>query len=91
MDAMLDELSYFNDNVWKGVPLAEAQADPEGKLIGTRCVLCNKNDASDPDVRARLVAQEISTYADESFFAATPTLEAKRLLFSEWAAQHFRR
>ena len=39
------------------------------------------------DVRCRLVAQEVSLHADESFYAATPPLEAKRLLFSEFASE----
>ena len=33
-DAMLDELKYFNDKVWVGVPLTQAQADPAGKIVG---------------------------------------------------------
>ena len=74
---MLDELSYFNDKVWVGVPLSKALADPAGKIVGTRWVLSNKHDSADPDVRARLVAQEISTFADESFYAATPPFRGK--------------
>ena len=85
--AMLGELEYFCDRVWVGVPLSEAQNDPDGKIVGSRWVNCNKNDASDPDVRCRLVAQEVNLHADESFYAATPPLEAKRLLFSEFASQ----
>ena len=64
--------------------------DSSGYIAGTRWVLCNKQDASDPDVRARLVAQEISTHPDDSFYAATPPLEAKRLLFSQWASEQYR-
>ena len=56
-EAMYDEIDYFNDHVWVGVPLAEAQRDPTAKMIGTRWVLCNKGDDAKPDVRARLVAQ----------------------------------
>ena len=73
--------------MWVGVPLSEAQNDPDGKIVGSRWVNCNKNDASDPDVRCRLVAQEVNLHADESFYAATPPLEAKRLLFSEFASR----
>ena len=86
-NAMLDELEYFCDKVWVGVPLDVAQRDPDGKMIGSRWVNCNKNDVNDPDVRCRLVAQEINLHADESFFAATPPLEAKRLLFSEFSSR----
>ena len=86
-DAMREELEYFCDRVWVGVPLSEAQNDPNGKIVGSRWVNCNKNDANDPDVRCRLVAQEVNTHADESFYAATPPLESKRLLFSEFASR----
>ena len=67
-DAMLDELDYFNNVVWTAVPLEDAVKDTSGKIIGTRWVLRNKQDASEPDVRARLVAKDISTHHDGSFF-----------------------
>ena len=35
---------------------------------------------------ADLVAQEINLHHDDSFYAATPPLEAKRMIFSEWAS-----
>lgn len=69
---MQEEIDYFNDRVWVGVPLEQALADTGSKIINTRWVLCNKGDSNDPDVRARLVAQEISTHEDHSFYAATP-------------------
>ena len=88
--AMQEELEYFCDKVWVMVPLTEAQSDPDGKIIGSRWVNCNKNDINDPDVRCRLVGQEVNTHADESFYAATPPLEAKRLLFSQWSTEQSR-
>ena len=36
--AMQEELEYFCDKVWLGVPLEEAQADAEGKINGSRWV-----------------------------------------------------
>ena len=90
VEAMYDELDYFNEHVWRGIPLAQAQKDPTAKIICTRWVLSNKGDASEPDVRARLVAQEISLHHDESFYAATPPLEAKRLLLSQFASERTR-
>ena len=48
------------------------------------------NYISDPDVRCRLVGQEVNTHADESFYAATPPLEAKRMLFTEFASERTR-
>ena len=59
-DAMLDELQYFCNFVFRGVDIKEAMNDPEGKLVGCRWVNCNKGDLSDPDVRCRLVAQEVN-------------------------------
>ena len=49
-----------------------------------------KNDLEDPDVTCRLVGQEINLHADDTFYAATPPLEAKRLLFSEFSSQRTR-
>ena len=76
----------LNETVWCGVALGGASNDPDGQRIGTRRVACNKNEINTPDVRARLVAQEVGTHADtHPPHAATPPLEAKRRLFSEWA------
>ena len=77
--AMLDELEYVCDKVWICVSMETAQNDPDGKIIGSRWVNYNKNDINHPDVRCRLVAREVNLHADESFYAATPPLEAKRL------------
>ena len=78
---MQDELEYVCDKVCVGVLLSEAEEDTHGKMIGSKWVDCNKNDINNPDVRCRLVGQEVNTHADESFYAATPPLEAKRMLF----------
>ena len=84
--AMHDELTYFCDKVWELVPVDEV----EGKVIGSRWVNCNKNDITDPDVRCRLVGQEVNLYADDSFYAATPPLEAKRMLFTQFSTERTR-
>ena len=76
--------------MWVGVPAAVARSDPHGKVINCRFVNCNKHDAETPDVRARLVAQEIAHQGEESFYAATRPLEAKRMLFSQWASEQWR-
>ena len=60
------------------------------KIIGTRFINSNKHDAANPDVRARLVAQELSWQGEESYYAATPPLQAKRMLFSQWASERVR-
>ena len=79
--AMQEELDYFCDKVWIGVPMSEARADSEGKIVGSRWVNCNKHVIDDPDVRCRLVAQEVNLLADDHFYATTPLLEAKRICF----------
>ena len=60
------------------------------RVIGTRWVSCNKGDADNPDIRCRLVCQEVNTYDSDKFFAATPPLEALRLIVS-FAAEDQRR
>jgi hypothetical protein len=92
-DAMLDELTYFCKVVFEGVTTEEAMQDSDGKIVGCRWVNCNKGDAENPDVRCRLVAQEVNhgdASPNDSFYAATPPLEAKRLLFSQWATEQKR-
>ena len=88
---MIDELKWFNDTVWEGIE-ASSQRMKELKPIRTRWVLCNKGDALKPEVRARLVACEVNTYTDQTgaFYASTPPLEAKRMLFSEFATRRVR-
>ena len=79
-EAIVNELTYFNDNVWLVVDAEEARADKEGKILAGRFVLSNKGDTEAPDCRARCVACEVHTYDDTASFAATPPLEAKILL-----------
>jgi hypothetical protein len=51
--------------------------------IGVRWVYVNKGDQGKPDIRARLVAQEIRQEAsDGSMYAATPPLESIKWLLS---------
>ena len=73
-EAIFDELDHFNKNVWTVVPESVARSDPDAKLIGTRFIINNKGDVHQPDVRARLVAQEVGDGPDSSFYAATPPL-----------------
>ena len=51
--------------------------------IGSRWIDINKGDESNPDYRSRLVAQQIKHHSkDKNRFAATPPLEAQKLVFS---------
>ena len=48
--------------------------------LGTRWVDTNKGDNENPDVRCRLVAQEINTGSNDDLYAATPPIEALKVL-----------
>ena len=86
-----NELEYLLKEVVQAVPLSQEMSDAEGKIISTRWITSNKGVANDPDVRCRLVAQEVAIGdSDPSFYAATPPLENKRLLFSQWATERTR-
>ena len=50
--------------------------------IGVKWVDVNKVDESHPEYRSRLVAKEIKTEKREDLFAATPPLEAIKMLIS---------
>ena len=56
--------------------------------LGTRWVDVNKGDKHSPDVRCRLVAKEVNTYREDAFVAATPSLEALRLLWYSMQRRH---
>ena len=84
--AMEEELKYFNLHVWDAVEKKLAYRTEDFKLVRMRWVICNKADDETYDVRARLVACEINTHKSDDYFASTPPLEAKRLLFSEYAS-----
>ena len=83
--AMEEELNYFNLHVWDAVEKKIAYKTEDFKLVRMRWVICNKGDDAEYDVRARLVACEVNTYKSDEYFASTPPLEAKKLLFSEYA------
>lgn len=55
------------------------------KIIKTRWIDINKGDKQNPVMRSRLVGKEFNDGADNEMFAATPPLEALRILISEAA------
>ena len=87
--AIVEELNYFNDNqIWQLEDLSKVKANAEAVHVRTRWVLCNKGDASNPDMRARLVACEVNkTGKEDAFYASTPPGEAKKALFSMYASR----
>ena len=88
--AMHDEIVWLNNHVWEGVPEDTARAEPDAVIVGTRWVNCNKGDALTPDIRARLVAQEVNHSPEDGYFAATPPLECKRALISQMVTERSR-
>ena len=56
-----------------------------GKLIGTRWVDVNKGDSTNVECRSRLVGREFNVGRDDALYAATPPLEALRLIVSDAA------
>merc|ERR1712015_131224 len=68
--------------VYEKVDVTECYERTGKAPIGTRWVDVNKGDSVHPEYRSRLVAQEINTNKREDLFAATPSLEAKKMLMS---------
>lgn len=58
-----------------------------GKLIDTKWLDVSKGDSSPPNYRSRLVGREFNTFKDDRLYAATPPLEALRVVSSN-AASH---
>ena len=89
---MADELEYVCKEAFEGVNLKEAKSDPEHVLISGKLANCNKQDAMNPKCRCRFVGQEVNVNGEHetAFYAATPPLEAKRLLMSQWARERKR-
>ena len=56
-----------------------------GKIIGVRWVDVNKGDSEEPEYRSRLVGREFNVGKDDALYAATPPLEALRLIISHAA------
>ena len=83
--ARAEEMSYFKKlKVYDVVPRSH-QRTTGGKVIGTRWVDVNKGDAANPNCRSRLVGREFNIGKDDTLYAATPPLEALRMVISEAA------
>jgi hypothetical protein len=83
--ARREEMYYFKRlGVYRGVPRSH-QKQHGGKIIGTRWVDVNKGDVEAPNCRSRLVGREFNVGRDDSLYAATPPLEALRVVLSHAA------
>ena len=52
------------------------------KIINTRWIDHNKGDEKNPNMRSRLVGKEFADSVDPSLYAATPPVEAMRMILS---------
>ena len=81
--ARVEEMGEFaKHQVYEKVPTEECWRETGAAPIGTRWVDVNKGDDGKPEYRSRLVAKEIKTNKREDLFAATPPLEALKILLS---------
>ena len=82
LKARLKELEYIRQKgVWRKISRREAKALGI-KIFQTRWIDINKGDLQNMIHRSRLVGKEFNNGKDDSLFAATPPLEALRLLIS---------
>ena len=85
--ARAEEMTYFKKlRVYDVVPRSD-QLRTGGIIIGTRWVDVNKGDRDNPNCRSRLVGREFNVGRDDSLYAATPPLEALRLILSHAATR----
>ena len=91
--AMIDELDYFNPHVWEVDTLDHMKTVPDYIRVRSRWVMANNGDSAEPDVRARLVGCEVNKTGEknDAFFASTPPLEAKKIMFSQYASERHRK
>ena len=71
-----------NHAVYEKVPIEQCIQATCKRPVRVRWLDINKWDDITREYRSRLVAQEIQTDKREDLFAATPPLEAKKMLFS---------
>ena len=72
----------YKHKVYCKVPLTECYEKTGAAPVGTKWLETNKGDEEHYNIRARLVAQEYTKGKLEAIFAATPPLEAKKMLLS---------
>ena len=79
-------MEFFSKmRVYDHVTRTEATKSGKGKIIKGRWIDVNKGDSQNPDYRSRFVGKEFNTGVDSSLFAATPPLEALKLLLGSAA------
>ena len=71
---------FAKHGVYTEVPIAQCWHETGNGPIGTHWVDVNKGDEVTPEYRRRVVAQELNQGKREDLFAATPPLEALKML-----------
>ena len=78
-----EEIQYVRKmNLYEKVPISQCYETTGKAPITVRWIDINKGDQSNPNYRSRLVAREINTHKRDDLFAATPPLEALKLILS---------
>lgn len=78
-----EEIEYIHKmKLYSKVPTSLCYQRTQKAPISIRWIDVNKGDTERPNYRSRLVAREINTYKRNDLFAATPPLEALKLLLS---------
>ena len=79
------EIQYAEKKpVWEKIKRSLAK-ERGWKIVKSRWIDINKGDDANPNYRSRMVGKEFNNGELEGLFAATPPLEALRLILS-WAA-----
>ena len=87
-EARKEEIKFMQDwKVWEVRTIEECKRVTGKAPIGGRWVGHNKGDADSPKIRCRYVAKDIARWRDGAMCAATPPLEAVRLLLSDLATR----
>ena len=82
-EARKAEVEYIHKmNLYTKVTMAECRKQTGKAPISVRWIDVNKGDAERPNYRSRLVAREINTHKRGDLFAATPPLEALKLILA---------
>ena len=85
----MEEVEYIrNMKLYRTVPEKECWRVTGKPPIKVRWIHINKGDSKDPNYRSRLVANDINTYKRDDLFAATPPLEALKVILAAIAIGH---
>ena len=90
---MIDELDDSSQHAWQIKTRDHMKTVPNYILVRSKWVMANKGDSKEPAVRARLVGCEVNKGGEkvDAFYASTPPLKAKNMLFSQFSSERIRK